>query len=185
MATREGFVNCFSIDEVRPVGRNAMGVCGMRFKVPGDRVCGFAVEAPDAELLFVTENGRGKRSAFSDFRETHRGSMGVIGNPRESEKNGKLVGIAAVKGDETLVLLATNGLLIRTRVSEVRTMGRTAAGVNFVRLQEGASLATFSLAPAEEPEPETPTEAPAADPPATEAPGEAPAAADENAPTEA
>ncbi|MCI6590903.1 MAG: DNA gyrase subunit A [Lentisphaeraceae bacterium] len=152
MATREGFVNCFKIDEVRLVGRNAMGVCGMRFKVPGDRVCGFAIEEPEAELLFVTENGRGKRSAFADFRETHRGSMGVIGNPRESEKNGKLVGIATVKGDETLVLLATNGLLIRTRVSEVRTMGRTAAGVNFVRLQEGASLATFSLAPAEETE---------------------------------
>lgn len=150
MATREGFVNCFKIDEVRPVGRNAMGVCGMRFKVPGDRVCGFAIEEPEADLLFVTENGRGKRSTFNDFRETHRGSMGVIGNPRESEKNGKLVGIATVKGDETLVLLATNGLLIRTRVSEVRTMGRTAAGVNFVRLQEGALLATFSLAPAEE-----------------------------------
>lgn len=165
MATREGFVNCFKIDEVRLVGRNAMGVCGMRFKVPGDRVCGFAIEEPEAELLFVTENGRGKRSAFADFRETHRGSMGVIGNPRESEKNGKLVGIATVKGDETLVLLATNGLLIRTRVSEVRTMGRTAAGVNFVRLQEGASLATFSLAPAEEteeaPAPAAPEVAPA------------------------
>lgn len=174
MATREGFVNCFKIDEVRPVGRNAMGVCGMRFKVPGDRVCGFAIEEPEADLLFVTENGRGKRSAFNDFRETHRGSMGVIGNPRESEKNGKLVGIATVKGDETLVLLATNGLLIRTRVSEVRTMGRTAAGVNFVRLQEGASLATFSLAPAEETE-----EAPSAES------GEAPAPAEtESAPTE-
>ena len=174
MATREGFVNCFKIDEVRPVGRNAMGVCGMRFKVPGDRVCGFAIEEPEADLLFVTENGRGKRSAFNDFRETHRGSMGVIGNPRESEKNGKLVGIATVKGDETLVLLATNGLLIRTRVSEVRTMGRTAAGVNFVRLQEGASLATFSLAPAEETE-----EAPSAEG------GEAPAPAEtESAPTE-
>lgn len=174
MATREGFVNCFKIDEVRPVGRNAMGVCGMRFKVPDDRVCGFAIEEPEADLLFVTENGRGKRSAFNDFRETHRGSMGVIGNPRESEKNGKLVGIATVKGDETLVLLATNGLLIRTRVSEVRTMGRTAAGVNFVRLQEGASLATFSLAPAEETE-----EAPSAEG------GEAPAPAEtESAPTE-
>lgn len=165
MATREGFVNCFKIDEVRLMGRSATGVCGMRFKVPGDRVCGFAIEEPETELLFVTENGRGKRSAFADFRETHRGSMGVIGNPRESEKNGKLVGIATVKGDETLVLLATNGLLIRTRVSEVRTMGRTAAGVNFVRLQEGASLATFSLAPAEEteeaPAPAAPEAAPA------------------------
>lgn len=157
MASREGMVNCFLIDEVRRVGRSAMGVCGMRFKVAGDRVCGFAIEEPDAELLFVTENGRGKRSAFSDFRPTHRGAMGVIGNPRDNEKNGKLVGIATVKGDETLVLLSTAGLLMRTRVSEVRTMGRSAAGVNFVRLQEGVTLATFSLAPAEEEEPETST----------------------------
>ncbi len=150
MATREGFVNAFLIDEVRRVGRTAHGVCGMRFKVPGDRVCGFAVEEPGADLLFVTENGRGKRSPFSDFRVTHRGSMGVTGNPRGNEKNGKLVGIAAVKGDETLVLLSTAGLMIRTRVSEVRTMGRTAAGVTFVKLQEGVTLATFSIAPAEE-----------------------------------
>lgn len=182
MASREGMVNCFLIDEVRRVGRSAMGVCGMRFKVSGDRVCGFAIEEPDAELLFVTENGRGKRSAFSDFRPTHRGAMGVIGNPRDSEKNGKLVGIATVKGDETLVLLSTAGLLMRTRVSEVRTMGRSAAGVNFVRLQEGVTLATFSLAPAEEedaetaepetaePAPEAVVEAPTAEPPASDAP---------------
>lgn len=175
MASREGMVNCFLIDEVRRVGRSAMGVCGMRFKVSGDRVCGFAIEEPDAELLFVTENGRGKRSAFSDFRPTHRGAMGVIGNPRDSEKNGKLVGIATVKGDETLVLLSTAGLLMRTRVSEVRTMGRSAAGVNFVRLQEGVTLATFSLAPAEEEDAETPApeavvEAPTAEPPASDAP---------------
>ncbi len=173
MATREGLVNAFMIDEVRRVGRSARGVCGMKFKVADDRVCGFAVEEAGADLLFVTENGRGKRSAFDDFRVTHRGSMGVTGNPRGNERNGKLVGIAAVKGDETLVLLSTSGLMIRTRVSEVRTMGRTAAGVNFVRLDEGTLLATFSLAPAEdEEEVEGTTEAPAAEsaPEAAEAP---------------
>ncbi len=152
MATREGLVNTFLIDEVRRTGRASQGVCGMRFKVEGDRVCGFAVEEEGADLLFVTENGRGKRSAFDDFRVTHRGSMGVTGNPRDNEKNGKLIGIAAVKGDETLVLLSTNGVMSRTRVSEVRTMGRTAAGVNFIRLDPGALLATFSLAPAEDDE---------------------------------
>ncbi len=76
--------------------------------------------------------------------------MGVTGIPRDNEKNGKLVGIASVRGDETLVLLSTAGLMIRTRVSEVRTMGRTAAGVNFVKLQPGVTLATFSIAPAED-----------------------------------
>lgn len=149
MASREGLVNAFVIDEVRRVGRGAMGVCGMKFKIEGDKVCGFAVEEPDATLLFVTENGRGKRSAFEDFRVTHRGSKGVIGNPIGNEKNGKLIGIATVKGDETMVLLTTTGIMMRTNVSEVRTMGRSAAGVNFIKLKGDATIANFSLAPAD------------------------------------
>ena len=149
MASREGLVNAFVIDEVRRVGRGAMGVCGMKFKIDGDKVCGFAVEEPDATLLFVTENGRGKRSAFEDFRVTHRGSKGVIGNPIGNEKNGKLIGIATVKGDETMVLLTTTGIMMRTNVSEVRTMGRSAAGVNFIKLKGDATIANFSLAPAD------------------------------------
>lgn len=175
MASREGLVNAFLIDEVRRVGRSARGVCGMRFKVADDRVCGFAVEEAGADLLFVTENGRGKRSPFSDFRVTHRGSMGVTGNPRGSEKNGKLIGIATVKGDETLVLLSTAGLMIRTRVSEVPTHGRTAAGVNFVRLDAGVTLATFTLAPAEEADEEAPAEAEGEAPAPETVPAEPPA----------
>ena len=167
MASREGLVNAFVIDEVRRVGRGAMGVCGMKFKIDGDKVCGFAVEEPDATLLFVTENGRGKRSAFEDFRVTHRGSKGVIGNPIGNEKNGKLIGIATVKGDETMVLLTTTGIMMRTNVSEVRTMGRSAAGVNFIKLKGDATIANFSLAPADA---EEETTAPAE---TTEAPAEA------------
>ena len=171
MASREGLVNAFVIDEVRRVGRGAMGVCGMKFKIEGDKVCGFAVEEPDATLLFVTENGRGKRSDFEDFRVTHRGSKGVIGNPIGNEKNGKLIGIATVKGDETMVLLTTTGIMMRTNVSEVRTMGRSAAGVNFIKLKGDATIANFSLAPADA---EEETTAPAE---ATEAPAEATAEA--------
>ena len=158
MATRGGLVNNFMIDEVRRCGRSAMGVRGMRFKIPGDRVCGFAIEEPESQLLFVTENGRGKRSSFEDFRVTHRGSMGVTGNPRNSEKNGDLIGIATVKGDETLVMLASNGSLIRTNVSEIGCYSRAAQGVNFCRLQGDAVLATFSLAPADEEAPEAPAD---------------------------
>lgn len=177
MASREGLVNAFLIDEVRRVGRGAMGVCGMKFKIEGDKVCGFAVEAPEATLLFVTENGRGKRSDFEDFRVTHRGSKGVIGNPIGNEKNGKLIGIATVKGDETMVLLTTTGIMMRTNVSEVRTMGRSAAGVNFIKLKGDATLASFSLAPAD-PEETAEAEAPAADsatPTAANSEAEAPA----------
>ena len=184
MASREGLVNAFLIDEVRRVGRGAMGVCGMKFKIEGDKVCGFAVEAPEATLLFVTENGRGKRSDFEDFRVTHRGSKGVIGNPIGNEKNGKLIGIATVKGDETMVLLTTTGIMMRTNVSEVRTMGRSAAGVNFIKLKGDATLASFSLAPAD-PEETAEAEAPAADSAtptaansAAEAPAEPPVAAE-------
>ena len=177
MASREGLVNAFVIDEVRRVGRGAMGVCGMKFKIEGDKVCGFAVEEPDATLLFVTENGRGKRSAFEDFRVTHRGSKGVIGNPIGNEKNGKLIGIATVKGDETMVLLTTTGIMMRTNVSEVRTMGRSAAGVNFIKLKGDATIANFSLAPADAEE-ETTVPAETTDVP-TEATVEAPVEATE------
>jgi DNA gyrase subunit A len=169
-----------------------MGVCGMKFKIEGDSICGFAVEEPESDLLFVTENGRGKRSTFDDFRVTHRGSKGVIGNPIGNEKNGKLIGIATVKGDETMVLLTSSGIMMRTSVGEVRTMGRGAAGVNFIKLKGDATLASFSLAPADA-EDETPatavdgegtpvaegvTEAPTAEvaPEATEAPAETPEA---------
>jgi DNA gyrase subunit A len=140
-------VNRFLIDEVRRVGRSAMGVSGMKFKIPGDRVCGFAVCEPEATLLCVTENGRGKRSAFEDFRMTHRGSMGVVGNPSHNERNGDLIGVAAVKGDETMILLAKDGMTVRIPVDQVRVMGRTAAGVNFMNLADGETLASFSLAP--------------------------------------
>lgn len=147
IATRGGMVNRFLIDEVRRVGRSAMGVSGMKFKIPGDRVCGFAVCEPEATLLCVTENGRGKRSAFEDFRMTHRGSMGVVGNPSHNERNGDLIGVAAVKGDETMILLAKDGMTVRIPVDQVRVMGRTAAGVNFMNLADGETLASFSLAP--------------------------------------
>ena len=171
IATREGRVNAFKLDEVREMGRAATGVIGIRFKVPGDRVCGFAVQEEGAQMLMVTENGRGKRSDFSDFyvnqedgtlRLNHRGSMGVIANP-VSEKNGKLIGIAAVKGDETIVFLTTAGLMIRTRVDEIPTHGRTAAGVKFLTLPEDVTLATFSLAPAEDEEEPAPEGAPASE----------------------
>ena len=153
LATREGLVNKFPVEDVRRVGRGATGVIGIKFKIPGDRVCGFAVQEPGAQLLMVTENGRGKRSDFADFPVHKRGAMGVIANPRGNDKNGKLIGIAAVKGDETVVFLTTAGLMIRTRVGEVPTHGRTAAGVKFLTLPEGVTLATFTLAPAEDDEP--------------------------------
>ena len=172
IATHEGYVSAFSINEVGEKGRNTMGVKGIELKTGTDRVCGLAVEAPDAELLMVTENGRGKRSKFADFYRNkedgtlelrHRGTGGVIANPQNNERNGRLIGIATVMGDETLLLLSTAGIMIRTRVSEIPTLGRTAAGVNFVRLDDGVTLASFSIAPAEEPDAPEATGTPATD----------------------
>lgn len=145
MATRGGMINMFKIDEVRRSGRSSMGVKGMSFKYDGDRVCGFTVCEPGTVLLCMTENGKGKRSEFEDFRMTHRGSKGVIGNPSHGEP---LIGVAAVKGDETMILLADNGMTIRTSVNQVRVMGRTAVGVNFMSLPSDVTLVGFSLAPA-------------------------------------
>ena len=176
MASREGMVNCFEIDTVAVHGRAATGVRGIKLR-EGDRVCGFAVREEGAKLLIVSENGRGKQSEFSDFSVKGRGTMGVLGNPRDNERNGKLMGIATVHGDETILFLNSKGMVMRTRISEVPCHGRTAAGVGFLKLKQGLTLASFTLAPAEvmddeeEPAEGTPAEA-TAEAPAPEAPAE-------------
>ncbi len=157
LATRNGMVNQFSIDDVRRVGRSAIGVRGMSFKHEGDYVCGFAVKAPDTKLLFVTQNGIGKRCDFEDIRMTRRGAKGVIGTPIAG-KGGELVGIATVKGDETAILLASNGMTIRIPVNEARIAGRSAQGVRFMSIPGGIELVGFTICPAVEEDTPTATE---------------------------
>ncbi|MCL2831255.1 MAG: DNA gyrase subunit A [Betaproteobacteria bacterium] len=130
----------FDEEDVRPMGRPARGVRGM--KLPdGPQVLSLLVADNDQQtVLVVTENGFGKRTALADFRRSGRGTQGVIAIAA-SERNGKVIGAKLVVDEDEIMLITTGGVLIRTRVSEIRELGRATQGVTLISLDEGEKLA--------------------------------------------
>jgi DNA gyrase subunit A len=130
----------FDEEDVRPMGRTARGVRGMRL---GDeqRVLSLLVADNDQQTVLVaTENGFGKRTALADFRHSGRGTQGVIAIAA-SERNGKVVAARLVRDDDEIMLITTGGVLIRTRVREIRELGRATQGVTLIALDAGEKLA--------------------------------------------
>jgi len=130
----------FAEKEVRAMGRNATGVRGMKL-AKGQRVISL-LTADDEKLsaLTATENGYGKRTPVSDYTRHGRGTQGMIAI-QCSERNGKLVGAQLVAAEDEIMLITTGGVLIRTRVSEVREQGRSTQGVRLINLDDGEKLA--------------------------------------------
>ncbi|MBQ9431698.1 MAG: DNA gyrase subunit A [Kiritimatiellae bacterium] len=139
----------FCEDQVRRMGRTATGVRGIRLQ-DGDIVRGFAVVEKGATFLIATENGFGKRSEFCDFTPHHRGGQGMIAIKDESGRNGKVVAAFAVHNGQSMVSIASNGMMVRSPVADIRVCGRSAQGVRLVRLSDGAKLVSVSIADAEE-----------------------------------
>ena len=132
----------FSESEVRPMGRVAQGVRGIR--LDNDQyVISLIVPENDETILTVSKNGYGKRSKSEDFRKTRRGAKGVIAM-QTSERNGQLIGAAQVKDDNEVMLITNKGMLVRTRVSEINVIGRNTQGVTVIRLKEGEDLISFA-----------------------------------------
>src|SRR5690606_27605557 len=135
----------FAETAVRPMGRQAAGVSGMRL-APGQRVvCMLAAKRNgDADssksVLTATEHGYGKRTPISEFTRHGRGGQGMIGI-QTSERNGGVVGAVLVDEADEVMLISTGGVLIRTRVSQIREMGRSTQGVTLIALGEGEKLA--------------------------------------------
>jgi DNA gyrase subunit A len=130
----------FDEEDVRPMGRAARGVRGMRL---GDQqqVLSLLVADNDQQTVLVaTENGFGKRTALADFRHSGRGTQGVIAIAA-SERNGKVVAARLVRDDDEIMLITTGGVLIRTRVREIRELGRATQGVTLIALDAGEKLA--------------------------------------------
>ncbi len=150
IATRNGSAVKFTEDNVRPMGRTARGVRGISLR-EGDCVCGVAITHEGEALITITENGYGKRTEFTDFREMkHRGGVGVQCH-NITEKTGLLCSIASVSDDDDLMMITDAGTIIRTPVSDIPTYSRTASGVIVMRLSEGQKLANFTkVAKAEE-----------------------------------
>jgi DNA gyrase subunit A len=130
----------FSEEDVRPMGRSARGVRGMMLE-EGQRVICMLVAADEKmDVLTATENGYGKRTPITEYTRHGRGTKGMIAI-QTSERNGALIGAVLVEENDEVMLISTDGVLIRSRVDQVRETGRSAQGVRLIQLDEGAKLA--------------------------------------------
>ena len=130
----------FAESEVRGMGRNAGGVRGMKLSEGGRVISLLTADNENVSVLTATENGYGKRTPIGDYTKHGRGTQGMIAIAN-SERNGKLVAAQIVGDDDEIMLITTGGVLIRTRISEVRDMGRATQGVRLINLGEGEKLA--------------------------------------------
>ena len=129
----------FDEDDVRPLGRNARGVRGMSLE-PGQSVIAMLVaEDEQQSVLTATANGYGKRTSITEYTRHGRGTKGMIAI-QQSERNGKVVAATLVHADDEIMLITDKGVLVRTRVSEIRELGRATQGVTLIGLDEGSKL---------------------------------------------
>jgi len=139
----EGKAVRFAEDDVRPMGRTARGVRGMRLP-EGRRVIAMLVAENESQsVLTATENGFGKRTPISEYTRHGRGGQGMIAI-QTSVRNGQVISAALVNPDDELMLITTGGVLIRTRVQEIREMSRATQGVTLIALDEGEKLVSLS-----------------------------------------
>jgi DNA gyrase subunit A len=141
LGTRDGWAIRFKEENVRPMGRTARGVRGIKLRDDDDRVVGMAVIPRDlpATLLTVCEKGYGKRTPTSDYPTKNRGGKGVI-TIKTTERNGKVVGLRIVTDDDDLMVITDGGKLIRMPVAGIPTIGRNTQGVRLIRLDEGEKV---------------------------------------------
>ncbi|NLY94800.1 MAG: DNA gyrase subunit A [Myxococcales bacterium] len=137
LGTASGMSIRFQVTEVRPMGRDSMGVKGIELR-EGDRVVGMAViaDAERQQVLAISENGYGKRTPVSEWRLQSRAGKGIIAMDC-SARNGELVKLSLVEPDDQIIVITDGGQIIRTRVSEIRQAGRNTQGVIVIRLREG------------------------------------------------
>jgi len=129
----------FDEDDVRPLGRNARGVRGMSLEA-GQGVIAMLVAEDEAQsVLTATANGYGKRTSITEYTRHGRGTKGMIAI-QQSERNGKVVAATLVHADDEIMLITDKGVLVRTRVAEIRELGRATQGVTLIGLDEGAKL---------------------------------------------
>jgi DNA gyrase subunit A len=130
----------FHEEDVRPMGRTARGVRGMWLDV-GQTVIAMLAASSDAfSVLTATENGFGKRTPIADYTLHGRGTKGMIAI-QGSDRNGKLIGAVLVTEKDEVMLVSTAGVMIRTKVSQIREMGRSTQGVTLISLDDGSTLA--------------------------------------------
>lgn len=152
MALRSGRAIRFNEEKVRPMGRNAAGVRGIRLRDEQDEVVGMVcISNNETEILVVSENGYGKRSKIDDYRVTNRGGKGVK-TMNITEKTGCMISILDVTDRDDLMIINKSGILIRIAVSDLRVMGRATQGVRLINLREDVIAAVTKVASSEDEE---------------------------------
>ena len=141
----------FNSDDARDMGRTASGVRAMKLE-EGDEVVGMEPVDPDKEILVISEKGCGKRSKIDDYRSQTRGGKGII-TYKVNEKTGRLVGTVSVTDDNDLLIITSQGVIIRVSASEIPTLSRATSGVRLMK-SKAASIVDFALTDHEEEEPE-------------------------------
>jgi DNA gyrase subunit A len=133
----------FDEDDVRETGRASRGVRGMKLADNQQVISLLVAENEQQSVLTATENGYGKRTPVGEYTRHGRGTQGMIAI-QTSERNGRVVAATLVNPEDEIMLIGTNGVLIRTRVNEIREMGRTTQGVTLMNLEKGEKLAGLS-----------------------------------------
>jgi DNA gyrase subunit A len=150
LGTRDGMTIRFNESQARSMGRVSRGVRGIKLR-EGDAVVDMVVAEEGASLLTVCENGYGKRTNLDDYRLQRRGGVGLI-NIKTTERNGKVVAMKAVGDEDELMLISSQGQIVRTGLEEVRAIGRNTAGVRLIRLKAGDTLVAVERLVSEEEE---------------------------------
>ena len=177
IATHDGQAICFRESDVRPMGRTAMGVRGIKLRA-GDYVIGGALAKLGTMLLAITENGYGKRTPIEEYIRSsgelqHRGGFGLRGY-QITEKTGKAAGVKVVQEDDDILIISDDGTIIRMAAADVNIYSRTAQGVRVMRVSEGTKVISLARVPQEEDKNQTEEAAEETTEPA-DAPAEAPA----------
>lgn len=156
IGTHDGLAIRFNEADARPLGRVSRGVRAIHLR-RGDYVVGMAKVEEGKKLMIVTENGFGKKTEFDLFKVQHRGGFGLIGY-KPSEKTGLVSGFGAVGADEDVLLIASDGVIIRMYAEEINTLGRATIGVRLMRPAEGVKVIGMTKAEHEEEETVAPEE---------------------------
>jgi DNA gyrase subunit A len=143
LATREGLAICFDESEVRDMGRAARGVRGVKLR-GDDRLVSVSAVVGDEQMLTITSNGFGKQTALDKYRVTGRAGKGVV-NIKTTDRNGKVVAVMPVNKDSGVLIITTQGKLIRIEAEQIRATGRSAQGVKLIDTSGGDYVASASL----------------------------------------
>jgi DNA gyrase subunit A len=138
LGTRDGMTIRFEENQVRSMGRASRGVIGIKLRA-GDAVVGMVIVEEKAALFTVCENGYGKRTGLDSYRRQSRGGLGLK-NIKTTERNGKVVALKAVHSKDDLMMITAKGIIIRTGLDQIRSIGRNTQGVRLIKLKEGDKL---------------------------------------------